>query len=307
MAQSAGKLALVDNWRPADRAGGCPARPTSRTSSATAAPPTAGKEQAPRRLPGRSTTTALFRRRRHHRYQRQQNRLRHRRPDPTTTTPIVQSCRRRCSRTDPTTNGIGHSARRDHRGDVHRSGRRVDPRGSISPAPRPARTTRDRRPATATTTRSRRTRTSWRASSARSRCSRIRSDQDPTTPDRTRMSPPARTTSGHSRSPSGAAPPETPDVHLLMGNPTGAAADISQPNNYLMSKPEYALSYNRDLGRPELGQLAPDRRVDSGNHPSARRYVPAGSGGAARLVSRPVLRLLQQRLRSRAHDPQRRP
>jgi DNA/RNA endonuclease G (NUC1) len=49
---------------------------------------------------------------------------------------------------------------------------------------------------------------------------------------------------------SGAPPPETADVHLLMGNPTGAVADINQPNNYLMSKPEYALSYNRDLGRP---------------------------------------------------------
>lgn len=48
----------------------------------------------------------------------------------------------------------------------------------------------------------------------------------------------------------GAAPPYTPDVHLTMGNPSGAVADVSQPNNYLMSKPEYALSYNRDLGRP---------------------------------------------------------
>jgi DNA/RNA endonuclease G (NUC1) len=49
---------------------------------------------------------------------------------------------------------------------------------------------------------------------------------------------------------SGAAPPETPDVHLLMGNPTGAVADVNQPNNYLMSKPQYAMSYNRTLGRP---------------------------------------------------------
>ena len=49
---------------------------------------------------------------------------------------------------------------------------------------------------------------------------------------------------------SGAAPPEPADVHLLMGNPTGAVADVNQPNNYLMMKPEYAVSYNRDLGRP---------------------------------------------------------
>ncbi|HZT76131.1 MAG TPA: DNA/RNA non-specific endonuclease [Vicinamibacterales bacterium] len=49
---------------------------------------------------------------------------------------------------------------------------------------------------------------------------------------------------------SGAPPPESADVHLLMGNPTNATADPNQPTNYLMSKPEYALSYNRDLGRP---------------------------------------------------------
>ena len=33
-----------------------------------------------------------------------------------------------------------------------------------------------------------------------------------------------------------------------MGNPSGAS--IGDPDNYLMEKPEYALSYNRDLGRP---------------------------------------------------------
>ena len=48
----------------------------------------------------------------------------------------------------------------------------------------------------------------------------------------------------------GAAPPFPPDVHLTMGNPTGATTSLDQPNNYLMEKPEYALSYARDLGRP---------------------------------------------------------
>jgi len=48
----------------------------------------------------------------------------------------------------------------------------------------------------------------------------------------------------------GTAPPYPPDVHLTMGNPTGATVDINQPNNYLMEKPEFALSYNRDYGRP---------------------------------------------------------
>jgi endonuclease G len=37
--------------------------------------------------------------------------------------------------------------------------------------------------------------------------------------------------------------------HLTMGNPTNATADINQPANYLMEKPQYALSYHRDNGR----------------------------------------------------------
>ena len=48
----------------------------------------------------------------------------------------------------------------------------------------------------------------------------------------------------------GTAPPEPSSVHLTMGNPTGAVASLDQPDNYLMEKPEYALSYNRDFGRP---------------------------------------------------------
>ncbi|HEV2880175.1 MAG TPA: DNA/RNA non-specific endonuclease [Pyrinomonadaceae bacterium] len=38
-------------------------------------------------------------------------------------------------------------------------------------------------------------------------------------------------------------------VHLTMGNPTNATADVNQPSNYLMEKPQYALSYHRDNGR----------------------------------------------------------
>jgi endonuclease G, mitochondrial len=51
----------------------------------------------------------------------------------------------------------------------------------------------------------------------------------------------------------GTAPPYPPSVHLAMGNPSGATADTGAPANYLMEKPEYALSYNRDLGRPNWG------------------------------------------------------
>src|SRR6185503_16779727 len=40
----------------------------------------------------------------------------------------------------------------------------------------------------------------------------------------------------------GAAAPYDPSVHLTMGNPSGAVTDINQPNNYLLQKPEYAVS-----------------------------------------------------------------
>jgi DNA/RNA endonuclease G (NUC1) len=46
----------------------------------------------------------------------------------------------------------------------------------------------------------------------------------------------------------GAAPAYPADVHLTFGNPSGAATDLSTPNNYLMIKPEYSLSYNKDRG-----------------------------------------------------------
>jgi endonuclease G len=48
----------------------------------------------------------------------------------------------------------------------------------------------------------------------------------------------------------GAPPPYPPAVHLTLGNPSDATSNIQQPENYLMQKPEYSLSYNRDLGRP---------------------------------------------------------
>ena len=38
--------------------------------------------------------------------------------------------------------------------------------------------------------------------------------------------------------------------HLTLGNPSGATTDIAQPNNYLLSKPQYALSYHRERGIP---------------------------------------------------------
>lgn len=41
-----------------------------------------------------------------------------------------------------------------------------------------------------------------------------------------------------------------PSVHLTMGNPSGAADDVKEPNNYLMRKPHFALSYNDAKGTP---------------------------------------------------------
>ena len=45
-------------------------------------------------------------------------------------------------------------------------------------------------------------------------------------------------------------PTPTPSEHLTMGNPSNAVTDVSQPNNYLMVKPQYSLSYSRDNGGP---------------------------------------------------------
>ena len=67
---------------------------------------------------------------------------------------------------------------------------------------------------------------------------------------------------------SGAAPPESPDVHLLMGNPTGATTDLGQPTNYLMSKPEFALSYNSTLGRPNWVSWHVTQAWIPTNHPA---------------------------------------
>jgi endonuclease G len=38
--------------------------------------------------------------------------------------------------------------------------------------------------------------------------------------------------------------------HLTLGNPSGATTDEAQSTNYLLSKPQYALSYHRDQGKP---------------------------------------------------------
>ncbi|MDQ1613176.1 MAG: endonuclease mitochondrial [Pyrinomonadaceae bacterium] len=44
-------------------------------------------------------------------------------------------------------------------------------------------------------------------------------------------------------------PTPSSSEHLAMGNPSNATVDVNQPTNYLMEKPQYALSYHRDNGR----------------------------------------------------------
>jgi endonuclease G len=41
-----------------------------------------------------------------------------------------------------------------------------------------------------------------------------------------------------------------PSVHLAMGNPSNASSDLEQGDNYLLEKPSFALSYNKDKGTP---------------------------------------------------------
>ncbi len=45
-------------------------------------------------------------------------------------------------------------------------------------------------------------------------------------------------------------PTPTTSEHLTMGNPSNAVTSALQPNNYLMEKPQYSLSYSRDNGGP---------------------------------------------------------
>src|SRR6185295_7793950 len=48
----------------------------------------------------------------------------------------------------------------------------------------------------------------------------------------------------------GSPAPYPPSVHTTFGNPSNATASLGNPNNYLMEKPTYTVSYNRDKGTP---------------------------------------------------------
>ncbi len=46
----------------------------------------------------------------------------------------------------------------------------------------------------------------------------------------------------------GTTPTPSDNVHLSLGNPSGAVTDINQPNNYLLEKTQFVMSYSRDKG-----------------------------------------------------------
>ncbi|MDB5312857.1 MAG: Sugar-non-specific nuclease NucA-like protein, partial [Gemmataceae bacterium] len=52
------------------------------------------------------------------------------------------------------------------------------------------------------------------------------------------------------RPPDGVPPSPDDSPHLLMGNPSGATPDPALPDNYLLKKPYYALSYHNAKGTP---------------------------------------------------------
>jgi endonuclease G len=60
--------------------------------------------------------------------------------------------------------------------------------------------------------------------------------------------PPAETRPEDKKGPTPA--PLYPSLHLTMGNPSGASEAEATPNNFLMRKPYFALSYNNERGTP---------------------------------------------------------
>jgi endonuclease G, mitochondrial len=62
-------------------------------------------------------------------------------------------------------------------------------------------------------------------------------------------------------------------VHLTLGNPTKATASTSKPNNFLLIKPEYVLSYNRSRGGPNWVSWHLDRS-DLGAEDRSNNFRP---------------------------------
>jgi endonuclease G len=89
----------------------------------------------------------------------------------------------------------------------------------------------------------------------------------PTPPSTTEISPPAP------------APAEESNIHLTMGNPSGATPDPDKPDNYLMDRPFFALSYNNKNVTPNWVSWCL-QKSDFGNAPREQfrfdRNLPDG-------------------------------
>lgn len=78
----------------------------------------------------------------------------------------------------------------------------------------------------------------------------------------------------------GVAQPSFDNSSLALGNPSGAVEDVNSPNNYLLVKPQFALGYDRDQGKPNWvswhldisDRGTADRQDDFRNDPA----LPAG-------------------------------
>jgi endonuclease G len=71
--------------------------------------------------------------------------------------------------------------------------------------------------------------------------------------------------------PEGPPPSAESSIHLTMGNPSGATDDPDKPDNYLMRKPYFALSYNNAKGTPNWVSWCL-QKSDLGNAPRAQFY-----------------------------------
>lgn len=69
------------------------------------------------------------------------------------------------------------------------------------------------------------------------------------TPRSTRVPTAAETSVGQPDDAGGSVTPSS-NRNLALGNPSGAVHDTASPNNYLIERPQYVLSYNRSHGTP---------------------------------------------------------
>jgi endonuclease G len=73
--------------------------------------------------------------------------------------------------------------------------------------------------------------------------------------------------------PENAPPAAETNINLLMGNPSGATEDENHPDNYLMRKPYFVLSYNNANGTPNWVSWCL-RETELGNAPRWPQFYP---------------------------------